>query len=107
MGKRNLRLAGPAQFGAAAATIYTVPASSLVIVRSVWIQTNDAARTFTMSIGADADGTRVYDTFSLTQFVPHVSYPGWVLAAAEVIQALASAATSVNYVLSGELYELG
>lgn len=107
MAKTAARIVGPTQLAAAAATLYTVPAGTLAIVTSVWVNTPDAARTFTLSIGADAAGTRVWTTYALTQNVPYVTYPMWRIAAAEVIQAFASAATSVVIVISADLYTVG
>lgn len=46
------------------------------IVRTFHVQTNAASKTFTLSIGADAAGTRLWDAYALTQNVPAI-FNGW------------------------------
>ncbi len=60
------RFSGPAQVSNAAATKYTVPATRLSVIRNIHIQNPSASPvTFTMSIGADAAATRIFDVFSI------------------------------------------
>src|SRR5262245_3992215 len=83
------RLAGPAQVSNAAATKYTVPATTKTIVRHVHVSNpTGGAVTFTMSIGADAAATRLFDAYSIAagSVLDHFCY--YVLEAAEIIQAL-------------------
>ena len=59
------RLAGPAQVSNAAATKYTAPAAG-AIVRHVRVSNPSGSPvTFTLSVGADAAGTRLFDAFSV------------------------------------------
>lgn len=96
------RLAGPATLTNAAATQYTCPADTTAIVRHMTFTNITASdHTVTVSIGADAAGTRILDQ------VP-VSARGvldWpclhVLAAAEVLQAYADANSAVNICVTG------
>lgn len=97
------RLAGPAQVSNAAATKYTTPAVTKTIVRHVHVQNPSAsAVTFTMSIGADAAGTRIFDAFSIAanQVLDHFCM--YVLEAAEVIQALAGTNNILVLTIDGE-----
>ena len=96
------RLYGPTTLAAAAADTYTVPASTTAIIRSIILTNGDtAARTFTLSIGADAAGTRLYDAVSIaantTLYVPTFI----VLTATQKIQAFADTANKVNLTLNG------
>jgi predicted amidohydrolase len=98
------RVYGPAQLGNATATRYTVPAGIRFILRHVHVhnQTGGAV-TFTMSIGADAAGTRLFDAFSLAANEVRDFYFYIAIEAAEIIPAHASAAASINLTLSGDL----
>lgn len=90
------RLYGPAQVSNAAATKYTVPTSVKTIIRQISIQNpSGSAVTFTLSIGADAAGVRLFDAFSIP--AAGVGVTGniidrgiyWPMVAAEIIQAFA------------------
>lgn len=102
------RLAGPALITNAAATKYTVPASTLTIVRHVHVQNPTAAAvTFTMSIGADAAGTRIFDAYSIPAGTVLDHFCFYVLAAAEIIQALAGTTNVMTLTIDGEESVLG
>jgi hypothetical protein len=108
MSKALTEFFGPAQLTNAAATKYTVPASSLAIIRYIHVSNpTGAAVTFTMSIGADAAATRIYDVLS----IPSGSvFDVWCLhpvAAATIIQAFAGVAASLVLTFSGDLITLG
>jgi len=96
------RLSGPALLTAAAATQYTVPASTTAILRNIHVSNETAnAATFTMSIGTDAAGKRLFTAFS----VPGNQTFDWsgfiVLAAAEIIQAFSGTASALTLTVSG------
>lgn len=60
------RLWGPVVGTGAEATLYTVPAATTAILRSLRIvNTTSGALTFKMSIGADAAGTRQWSDYSV------------------------------------------
>lgn len=102
------RLAGPAQVSNAAATKYTVPALTKTIVRHVHVQNpSGAAVTFTMSIGADAAATRIFDAYSIGAgaVLDHFCY--YVLAAAEIIQAFAGTNNILTLTIDGDESVLG
>lgn len=98
-----VRMAGPAQVSNAAATKYTVPASRRAIVRHIHVSNPSAsAVTFTLSIGADTAGTRLFDAFSIGpgQVYDHFCY--YVLAAAEIIQAFAGTNNILTLTIDGD-----
>lgn len=81
------RMAGPAVL-AATATKYTVPAGLRGIVRHIHVSNTSAAGiVFTLSIGADAAGTRIFDSYAIAAGAVLDHYCYYVLAAAEIIQA--------------------
>jgi hypothetical protein len=96
------RLSGPALLTASAATVYTVPASTTTILRSVHVSNETAtAATFTMSIGTDAVGKRLWTALT----IPGNQSFDWsgfiVLAAAEIIQAFSGTASALTLTNSG------
>lgn len=96
------RLAGPTALTNAAVTQYTVPALTTTTIRSIHVCNESAAsHDFTLSIGADGAGKRIFknqqvgigDSFDWTGNI--------VLAAGEVLQALADAGAVLTLVVSG------
>jgi hypothetical protein len=60
------RVYGPAAVATGPATVYTVPASTRTIVRHIHLQNpSGSIVTFSLSVGADAAGTRLWDAFSV------------------------------------------
>ena len=60
------RLYGPAQVATGPTTVYTVPALTKTIIRHIHVNNPSASIvTLTISIGADAAGTRFYDVYSI------------------------------------------
>lgn len=114
MARTPRRLAGPALVSNAAATKYTVPASTKTIVRHIHVQNPSGSPvTFTMSIGSDAAGTRIYDAFSVPAAAAGVAasvldiWCYYVLEAAEVIQAFAGTTNVLTLTIDGEEFTLG
>lgn len=114
MARTPKRLHGPAQVSNAAATKYTVPATTKTIVRHIHVQNPSGSPvTFTLSIGADAAGVRVFDAFSIpaaaagvtANVIDHYCY--YVLDAAEVIQALAGTTNILTLTIDGDEITLG
>lgn len=102
------RLAGPAQVSNAAATKYTVGSSKLGIVRHIHVSNpSGSSVTFTLSIGADAVGTRLFDTYSIAanSVLDHFCY--YVLVATEVIQAFAGTNNVLTLTIDGDESVLG
>ena len=113
MARTAIRFHGPAQVSNAAATKYTVPAGSKAVIRHIRLQNpSGAAVTFTMSIGADAAATRIFDALSIPAAAAGVSdsvrdYFGyWVVEAAEIVQAFAGTNNILTLTFSGDLYTL-
>mgnify|MGYP000243344137 CR=1 FL=1 len=96
------RLVGPTFLGTSAATVYTVPALTTAVMRDVCVcnETGSAA-TFTLSIGSDAGGTRLYksvnipanSTFQRTGNIP--------LATGEFLQAYSNSGTTLTLTIGG------
>lgn len=96
------RLSGPTALTNVAVTQYTVPAVTTAVLRSIHVANESAAdHTFTLSIGTDGAGKRLFkdqpvavgDSFDWTGNV--------VLAAAEIVQALADTGATLTLVISG------
>lgn len=103
MARVATRMAGPAQVFNSAATKYTVPSARLGIIRHIHVQNPSGAPvTFTLSIGADAAGTRLFDAYSLSagQILDHFCY--YVLTAAEIIQAFAGTNNVLTLTIDGD-----
>lgn len=97
------RLYGPALLAAAAATVYTVPAGRLAIIRNIHVVNGTAGDlTFTASIGADAAGTRIFSAETVSAETSFDCFAPFVLNAGEVLQAYASAAASLVMTVDGE-----
>lgn len=97
------RLHGPALVTNAAVTKYTTPAGARAIVRHIHVSNTPAGIvTFTMSIGADAAGTRIFDTYSIAAGAVFDHYGYYVLAAAEIIQALAGTTNILTLTIDGD-----
>lgn len=108
MAKTPKRLAGPAQVSNAAATKYTVPAGTKTILRHIRVQNpSGGAVTFTMSIGADAAATRIYDGYSLAAGAVLDIWVYFVLEAAEIVQALSGTNNVLTLTLDGDELTLG
>ena len=108
MAKTPTRLAGPAQVSNAAATKYTVPATTKTILRTIHVQNpSGAAVAFTMSIGADAAGTRIYDAFSIAAGAVLDVWCYYVLDAGEIVQAFAGTNNILTLTLDGDQLTLG
>lgn len=93
MARVALRLHGPAALTGVAATKYTVPANRKGIVRHIHASNPSAASAdITLSIGADAVGTRVFDGFPIAadSVLDHYCY--YVLEETEIIQAFGGTA---------------
>lgn len=102
MADTPVRLSGPALLTAAAATVYTVPAATTTILRSVHV-TNEtgSTATFTMSVGTDAAGKRLWTALDI-ETKTSFDWSGFVvLAAGEVIQAFSNTASALTLTTSG------
>lgn len=96
------RLFGPATLTDSAATLYTVPADTTCIVRHFTFTNITASdHTVTVSIGADAAGTRILDQLPVSARGVVTYDCLHILDATEVIQAFADANSAINATASG------
>lgn len=99
----GVRLVGPVALTTSPVTLYTVPAATTTTVRSIHIANEAAAAvTVTLSIGTDGAGKRFLGPGLLIPAASSYDWSGFlILAATEVIQSSASAATSLTATISG------
>lgn len=82
------RVHGPAQVSNAAATKYTVPTGVKAWTRHIHVFNPSAGIVkITLSIGADAAGTRIWDAYSIAANSPLDYFPRHTLEPTQIIQA--------------------
>lgn len=99
---------GPSQLGTSAAALYTVPATSTVVInRAVFTNVSDSPCSITVYVvrsgGSANDASTVIDAYNIQPGEAYVSpeLSGLVLSGGDAIQALAGAATSITTMGSG------
>ena len=114
MPRVNDRIYGPAQIATGPTTIYTVPASTKVTLRYIHISNPSGSPvTFTMSIGADAAGTRLYATYSIPAAAAGVTDSVrqiWLfepMTAGEILTVSAGTNNILVITVSAEVYTVG
>jgi hypothetical protein len=96
------RLAGPQQLTSAAATIYTCPADTITVIKRIRLSNPSGnERTFTISIGADAAGTRIYSGVSIPAGSGKDIWGPFTLEEADILQAFADANSAVVIEVDG------
>ncbi len=96
------RLIGPVALTTSAVTEYTVPGGTTTTLRDVHVCNETAtAQTFTMSIGADGAGKRLFAGHNVPANSVYQYTGSIVLTAAEIVQAYASAGAALTLVVSG------
>lgn len=108
------RLAGPALIATGPTTIYTVPAATLTVVRHIHVSNpTGSAVTYTISIGADAAGTRLYQTYSIPAAAAGVTdsvRDHWLytpMAATEILTVSAGTNNVLTITVGGDEITLG
>ena len=102
------RVFGPALLTNAAATKYTVGTGLSALIRFIHVDNNDAAsHNLTISLGADAAGTRLFQTYAIAALASFDWYPYLPMAAAETIQAFADASNVLNMTMTGDEWVTG
>lgn len=97
------RLFGPALLTSATATKYTAPAGSTAVIRKFHVSNGStAAATLTISIGADAAGTRIVDAESIPANSTREYWGPETLAAAELIAAFSGTTGVLTLTIDGE-----
>lgn len=109
MPKIPKRLSGPVAIATGPATKYTTPAATRTVIRHIHIQNpSGAAVTATVSIGADAAGTRILDGYSIPAAAAGVTtnvidlWGPYTLEATETIQAASGANNVLVMTIDGE-----
>jgi hypothetical protein len=96
-------MSGPALLTNAAVTKYTVPAGTVAIIQHIHVENpTGTAATFTMSIGTDAAGTRIYDVYSIGAGQVLDTFCKYVLQPAEIVQALSGTNNVMTLTLDGQ-----
>jgi hypothetical protein len=108
MARTPKRLAGPAQVSNAAATKYTVPANTKAVIRHIHISNpSGSAVDFTLSIGADAAGLRLFDAMPIAADSVYDYFCRHTLEETEVVQAFAGTNNVITLTIDGDEYTLG
>lgn len=97
-----IRLVGPKQLATSATTEYTVPSSTVTVIRNIHLSNPSTGEvTVTMSIGADAAGTRLFDGYPVPpKSILHLPC-SFVLTATEVLQCSTNTATTLVATIDG------
>jgi hypothetical protein len=102
------KLQGPAAVATGPTTVYTVPASTKTVIRHLHLSNPSGSPvTFTMSVGADAAGTRVFGAYSIPA---NSTYDWWtylVVEAAEIVTYSAGTNNILVATLNGDEKTLG
>ncbi len=114
MARTPKRLYGPAVIATGPTTVYTTPALTKTLVRWIHFSNPSASPvTVTLSVGADAAGTRLWSTYSIPAAAAGVSdsvreiYPYLVVDAAEIVTLSAGTNNIVVIVIGGDEITLG
>jgi len=114
MARTPKRLAGPALVATGPATVYTVPAGTKTVVRHIHVQNpSGSAVTFSLSVGADAAGTRLWSAFSIPAAAAGEResvkdfYVYLVMEAAEILQLSAGTNNILTSTINGDEITLG
>jgi len=108
------RLYGPALIATGPTTVYTVPAVTKTIIRQLHISNPSASPvTITLSVGADAAGTRLWSTYSIPAAAAGVTdsvrdiFMYLVMEAAEILTLSAGTNNILNITVTGDEIALG
>jgi len=114
MAKTATRLVGPALIATGPTTVYTVAALTKTIIRHIHISNPSGSPvTFTLSIGADAAATRLWETYSIPAAAAGVVdsvreiYMYLIMDAAEILTISAGTNNILNITISGDELTLG
>src|SRR5947208_839881 len=78
-----LALSVQAALGTSAGTsIFTGTAAHTYVIRTIHASTPSSGKNFTLSIKADAAGTRIFETYALTAVIPSTFNGWWAFAGA-------------------------
>lgn len=104
MARTPTRIHGPAQVSNSAATKYTVPGATTALLRSIHVSNPSASAVdFTMSIGTDAAGTRIYDGYPIAADSAKTFWCYHAVATGEILQAFAGTNNILTLTLNADL----
>lgn len=96
------RLAGPVQLSTGAVTRYTVPSSTTTAIRNILVcNTTGNQAKLTMSVGADADATRIFKDHVIEPRSTFEFHGLIVMTATEILQAFSDTASALTLTVSG------
>jgi len=114
MARTPKRLVGPALIATGPTTVYTVPALTKTIIRQIHISNPSASPvTFTLSVTADAAGTRLWSSYSIPAAAAGVTdsvreiFMYLVMEAAEILTLSAGTNNILDIVITGDEITLG
>ncbi len=114
MARTPTRIYGPALIATGPTTVYTGPLLTKVLIKWIHLSNPSAsAVTVTLSIGADATGTRLWSAYSIPAAAAGVSdsvreiYPYLVMDVGEILTLSAGTNNIVNITIGGDLITLG
>jgi hypothetical protein len=99
------RIVGPTQLSNTAGTLYTVSSGQKATLKRIHIvNTDSASHTFTLSIGADAAGTRLYMTTTIAANGGYFDdYANYTLEAGEIFQGYADSASKLTITVNADV----
>ncbi len=96
------RLSGPTALTTSAVTQYTTPGGTTTTIRNLHVCNESGSdATFTLSIGTDGAGKRLYKDVTVPVNDSFDAGLSVVLAATEIVQAFASAGSALTLTISG------
>ena len=108
------RLVGPALIATGPTTVYTVPALTKTIIRQLHISNPSASPVlFTLSVGADAAGTRLFSSYSIPAAAAGVTnsvrdiFMYLIVDAAEIVTLSAGTNNILTITITGDEIILG
>lgn len=103
MSSKNVRLSGPTLLTGAAATQYTTPAGTVTVIQFIQCPNGTTnAVSVTISVGADATGTRQIDSLPIPAKNMLSMGVKWILNPGDTIQAFASSTGVIPLTLYGQ-----
>jgi hypothetical protein len=102
------RFHGPAQVATGPATKFTVSANEKAIIRHIHVQNPSGSPvTLTLSIGADAAGTRIFDAYSIAANSVLDHFCMYVMEETEIMQGGAGTNNILVLTIDGDRSVLG
>lgn len=103
MARSPKRLVGPVAIATGPATVYTTPAGGALIRQLHVLNQTGSPATFTLSIGTDATGTRLYKDYSLGANTEADFWEYMPLADSEVVQLASGTNNALIITIGGDL----